>query len=281
MTGLDRIGFMQGRLSPPVDGRIQAFPWTHWREEFPAAKALGLGLMEWTLDHDRFRDNPLMTDRGRRDIAVLTHRYGVRPVSLTGDIFMQTPFWRAEGSERATRLAELDLVLDACAAAKIGIVVVPLVDTGSMANAAHEQLVVEEFGSRASRLRRDRLVVAFECDYGPQELGRFIDRLPADCFGVNYDIGNSAALGYDCGEEIAAYGPRIRNVHVKDRLRGGTTVPLGTGDADLPRAFALLRNVRFEGRFILQTARAADGDHAGVLAKYATMTASWLDSPSA
>ena len=28
-----RIGFMQGRLSPQVDGKIQAFPWVHWRDE--------------------------------------------------------------------------------------------------------------------------------------------------------------------------------------------------------------------------------------------------------
>ncbi len=276
MSSLNRIGFMQGRLSPLVDGRIQAFPWTHWRDEFPAAEALGLGMLEWTLDHERFRENPLLTDAGQREIAELTRRHGVRPVSLTGDIFMQAPFWRTAGSERATRLAELDLVLDACAAAGIGIVVVPLVDAGAMASSDHEQVVANEFGSRADRLRRDGLVVAFECDYGPQELARFIEQLPVDCFGVNYDIGNSAALGFDCGEEISAYGPRIRNVHVKDRVLGGTTVPLGTGNADLPRAFALLRDSRFEGRFILQTARATDGDHAGVLAGYAAMTAGWL-----
>lgn len=278
MRTLERIGFMQGRLSPLVDGRIQAFPWAHWRDEFPAAEALGLRLMEWTLDHEGFRANPLLTDEGRREIAALAGRHGVQPVSLTGDIFMQAPFWRAKGSERVTRLAELDLVLSASVAAGIGIVVVPLVDSGSMENSDHEQVVVDEFGSRADRLRRDGLVVAFECDYGPQELARFIERLPADCIGVNYDIGNSAALGYDCAEEIAAYGARIRNVHVKDRVLGGTTVPLGTGNADLPRAIALLRDSKFDGRFILQTARAADGDHAGVLARYAAMTASWLES---
>ena len=29
-----RIGFMQGRLSELVDGRIQAFPWDSWQTEF-------------------------------------------------------------------------------------------------------------------------------------------------------------------------------------------------------------------------------------------------------
>ena len=53
---LERIGFMQGRLSAMVDGKIQAFPWNEWREEFPRAQALGLTRIEWTIDQDRLRE---------------------------------------------------------------------------------------------------------------------------------------------------------------------------------------------------------------------------------
>ena len=91
-------------------------------------------------------------------------------------------------------------------------------------------------------------------------------------FGINYDSGNSAALGYDSAEEISAYAPRILNVHVKDRLLGGTTVPLGTGAADLAKTIRLIERSGYRGQYILQTARASDGDHAGVLAKYRDMT---------
>ena len=61
---------MQGRLSPIVDGRIQAFPWDHWRAEFPAAEGLGLGLVEWTLDHERLGQNPLMTPARARPMTI-------------------------------------------------------------------------------------------------------------------------------------------------------------------------------------------------------------------
>ena len=74
----------------------------------------------------------------------------------------------------------------------------------------------------------------FESDLRLPRWPQFIDAFPARSFGINYDIGNSAALGYDSAEEISAYAPRILHVHVKDRVRGGTTVPLGTGNADLP-----------------------------------------------
>lgn len=273
---MSKIGFMQGRLSPQVDGKIQAFPWAHWREEFAAAERIGLGLMEWTLDHDRLAENPLMTEGGRAEIAALSKAHGVTVHSLTGDIFMQMPFWRVTGAERTQRLAEFDAVAEACAKVGIRFIVVPLVDNGAMTGAAEEDAVVEEFARRAPWLKASDLAVVFESDYTPARLAAFIGRLPEGVFGINYDIGNSAALGYDCREEIAAYFPAILNVHIKDRVLGGTTVPLGTGHADLPGALGELVRRGYRGSYILQTARAADGDHAGVLARYRDMAAGWI-----
>lgn len=270
------IGYMQGRLCPPVDGKIQAFPWKDWRTEFPAAQRLGISLMEWTLDHDRLSENPLMTPQGRAEIHDLSSKYGVWVGSLTGDIFMQAPFWKVSGELREQRLVELDLVLDACTALGIRCVVIPLVDNGAMLNPEHEAAVIDALTARADRLRRDRLVVAFECDYRPTDLADVIGRMPVDVCGINLDIGNSAALGYDTAEEIAAYGQRIINVHVKDRVLGGTTVPLGAGNADIPRALRLLVSSGYRGSYVLQTARAEDGDHEGTLGRYFRRTQQWL-----
>jgi L-ribulose-5-phosphate 3-epimerase len=273
---MSAIGFMQGRLTPRVNGMIQAFPWDNWRDEFPAAQKIGLGLMEWTLDHDRLAENPLMTPDGQAEIIALSQKHGVKIVSLTGDIFMQMPFWRVAGVERARRLAEFEAVAESCARVGIHFIVVPLVDNGAMATAEEEETVVAEFGRRAEWLKARGLAVVFECDYPAARLAAFIERFPKDQFGVNYDIGNSAALGFDSAKEVAAYFPRILNVHIKDRKLGGTTVPLGTGNADLPGTIADLVKRGYCGFYILQTARAADGDHAGVLAKYRDMAAGWI-----
>lgn len=275
------IGFMQGRLSPQVNGMIQAFPWDHWEQEFPQAEQLGIGLMEWTLDHARLTENPLMTDTGRARIAELGKRHGVRVGSLTGDVFMQAPFWRVDGAERAQRLREFEDIARASARAGIRFIIVPLVDNGAMRTPAEEDLVVSELHARAAWLRDHDVAVVFECDYPPAELARFIARLPAPMFGINYDIGNSAALDYDCLVEFDAYGSRILNVHIKDRIKGGTTVPLGTGNAKLPLALGELSRRGYAGSFILQTARAADGDHAGALRRYRDMARGWLTGKAA
>jgi hexulose-6-phosphate isomerase len=272
------IGFMQGRLSPQVDGKVQAFPWDRWRDEFPAAEKLGIHLMEWTLDHDRLMENPLMTAAGQAEIKALCAKHDVRVVSLTGDIFMQMPFWRVEGAERAQRLQEFEAVAQACANIGIKFIVVPLVDNGGMKTPDEEATVIAEFSRRDQWLKDRGLAVVFECDYPARQLADFIAKFPQGQFGVNYDIGNSAALGYDSAEEIAAYFPRILNVHIKDRALGGTTVPLGTGNAKLGATIADLVKRGYRGFYILQTARAADGDHAGVLGKYRDMAKGWIEA---
>jgi hexulose-6-phosphate isomerase len=76
---------------------------------------------------------------------------------------------------------------------------------------------------------------------------------------VNYDSGNSASLGYDVGEEVAAYGDRIGSVHIKDRIRGGGTVPLGTGGAKIPVLLSHLFRIGYQGDFVMQVARGEAG----------------------
>ena len=37
----NEIGVMQGRLSPPINNRIQAFPKNNWKDEFELASIMG------------------------------------------------------------------------------------------------------------------------------------------------------------------------------------------------------------------------------------------------
>ena len=271
-----RIGFMQGRLVDQVDGKIQAFPWEQWQLEFPRAFDLGLNMIEWTLDDTRLEENPFITAGGQEVIRSLMLKHGVKVPSLTGDCFMQAPFWKCYGSLRVELLRKLDLVLAAASELNVQYVVVPLVDNGKLENEKQRELLITQLLQRSDYLRRNGVQIIFETDYAPEGYRDFIVRLPADTFNVNYDIGNSASLGFDSGEEFSAYGNRIVNVHVKDRILGGTTVPLGAGAADFDRVFSGLAKLGYSGNYILQTARTTDGNHAATLAKYAGMTAQWL-----
>ena len=274
---MEKIGFMQGRLSAVVDGRIQSFPWTSWQDEFEKGARLGFGLMEWTLDQERLYENPLLTEAGQAEIRSLCKLYRFAIPSLTGDCFMQAPFWKAHGAERETLERDYIAIAKSCAAVGISMLVVPLVDKGRLDNPEQEEMLVAYLQRQAGFLADNGLRVVFESDFVPSELARFIGRLDPVLFGINYDIGNSAALGFNPVEEIAAYGSRIVNVHIKDRVLNGTTVPLGTGNADFKTVLAALAEVGYAGNYILQTARAADGDHAGALCRYRDMAVAWLN----
>lgn len=272
-----RIGFMQGRLCERVDGKIQAFPWRDWESEFPAAAAIDLHLMEWTLDQDRLFENPLMTADGQERIRGLCRHHDISIRSLTGDCFMQAPFWKVACDDRTILQRDFLAIGSACAQVGIQMMVVPLVDNGRLDTSDQEDVLVEFLLEQQPFLTERNLQVIFECDFTPTELARFINRLPAEQFGINYDIGNSAALGFNPTEEFSAYGARVFNVHVKDRVLGGTTVPLKTGSADFDAVFAALARQNYQGSYILQTARAVGGNHAEVLAAYRDMTHQWME----
>jgi hexulose-6-phosphate isomerase len=276
MLNPERIGFMQGRLSPLVDGRIQAFPWDCWQAEFASAQKNGFGLMEWTLDQERLYENPLLTPAGQAEIAELRRAHDVLIGSLTGDCFMQSPFWKATGAAGEQLQEDFRAVARACSAVGISMMVLPLVDNGSLSSRAEEDQLIAVLESHAGLLHELGVKAVFESDYAPAELARFIDRLDPALFGVNYDIGNSAGLGMKPADEIAAYGHRIVNVHIKDRVLGGATVPLGTGSADFETVFVALAKAGYRGNYILQTARAQDGDHTGALCRYRDMAIDWI-----
>jgi hexulose-6-phosphate isomerase len=155
------------------------------------------------------------------------------------------------------------------------ILVVPLVDNSSLLDSSNADTVKNLFINLIPEMIQNNIQIAFECDLNPEELLHFISEFDKNYFGVNYDIGNSASLGFDPNKEFEAYGSRITNVHVKDRKINGPTIPLGEGDADFLRIFGLLHEVNYQGNLILQTARSKEGKDAEVLVKYKKLVEGW------
>ena len=270
----EKIGFMQGRLSPLRNGRIQSFPWETWQDEFEAAADLNIRKLEWTIDSENFASNPILTLIGREEVRRLKTLYNMEIPSVTCDYFMENPPWKSD-SEHLFSCVESILMGMTEIGAKI--LVIPLVDNSSPSNENEFSQVVHFFSRMSNLLLTNDLQIAFETDLGPQPFADFLSNFDAESFGVNYDIGNSASFGFNPSEEFAAVGPRILNVHVKDRVLGGTTVPLGNGNADFPKVFRCLNEHGYVGNLIMQTARAQDGKHAEVLAMYREQIVHWME----
>mgnify|MGYP002030213157 CR=1 FL=1 len=59
---------MQGRLLPKYQGRYQAHPVGYWQKEFGIAKKMGLECIEFILDYNDYRQNPLLKEGGIEEI---------------------------------------------------------------------------------------------------------------------------------------------------------------------------------------------------------------------
>jgi hexulose-6-phosphate isomerase len=260
-----KIGFVQGRLSPMINNRIQQFPLDSWQNEFALASKLDIKLIEWTIDTYKFLENPLVKLKGQEEINKTAEKNSILIPSVTCDYFMETPPWKNDLTIVKKRIIT---ILKGMRNIGSKVLVVPLVDNSSLTTSNSIKVVKSLFIDLIPEISENKIQIAFECDLNPEKLSDFIGKFDRNYFGVNYDIGNSSSLGFDPTEEFKAYGSRIINVHVKDRKLNGATVPLGNGDANFQKIFCLLYETNYQGNLILQTARSKDGEDAEVLVKY-------------
>lgn len=255
---MPRIAIMQGRLLPPEADRFQCFP-TAWREEFPRAAAAGLDAIEWIYDLYGAAINPLATDAGIAEMRSLSARYGIAVVSLCADYFMDRPFVTAGTLEFAELREHLIWLLERCRIAGIGRVVLPFVDASRIQTVDQYNGVVRLLSGVLPYASACEVEIHLETALEPRRFAELLGALPHPKLKANYDSGNSSSLGYDVRQELAWYGSRIGSVHIKDRVRGGGTVPLGNGDADIPALLAGLADLVYAGDFVLQVARDVPG----------------------
>ena len=116
---------MQGRLSPTLKNKIQFFPTNYWAKEFKKANSLGINYIEWTLDQKKLYSNPIFTKSGIKKIKNLKKKNKIKIASLTGDCFMQKPFWKIKKNNFL--INDLLNIIYACSKLKIKYIIV-LVD---------------------------------------------------------------------------------------------------------------------------------------------------------
>jgi L-ribulose-5-phosphate 3-epimerase len=264
-------GIMQGRLSPPEDGRFQSFPRSSWREEFPRAKAAGLNYIEWI--HDAYGEgkdatgriaNPIFSEAGLAEFDALKHEHNITTPALCGDWFMDVPLIRCSPAERERREHHLHRLIPI--AKRIGAtrIVLPFVDNSKINGEYEKQTVIEILKRALPIAEHNGVELHLEADFNPTEFADFLNRIQHPMLRVNWDSGNSSGLGYIATEEFAAYGDRIGSVHIKDRYKkpegGVETRPLGTGSANFDDVFEAIRSIDYQGGVTLQVARGADND---------------------
>lgn len=255
---MNRIGIMQGRLSPAPLGRPQTFPWATWQREFRSAADCGFDGIEWLVTADDFDRNPLCTDEGVREVQELIAATGVRVMSVCADCFIAQPFVRVTGAERQLAVERLSQLIDRVALIGAQAVVVPVIENGAIRDQAEQAELVNALQVPLGQAKRQGVRIALESDLPAAVLHDLISGAGPGTLACCYDTGNAAAQGNDLVDEVRVLAPMLASVHVKDRRRQGPSVPLGEGDADLAGFFQALSASGYAGSLILETPVGSD-----------------------
>jgi hexulose-6-phosphate isomerase len=243
-----------------LHGRIQSFPAGTWQAEFARAAEAGLQAIEWVYDVEDADTNPIGNAGGLEQMRQLSKKHGIVVQSLCADYFMPFPLVRAAEPEWEARLRKLEWLLAQCRLAGVQHVVLPFVDNSRIDSAKDRLDVIRLFQRLEGTLDRLDLQIHLETSLGPEEFRSLLEEIGHPRVRINYDSGNSASLGFSPETEWGAYGKFIGSVHIKDRLKGAGTVPLGSGHADFAALARSLKRFNYQGRFILQVARGKTGD---------------------
>ena len=277
MINTHPIGIMQGRLIPPKGRGIQFFPFKEWQEEFKKASGIKIDEIDFIFDLDRYQENPLWTQEGIASIQKAIGESGVKVRHICADFFMRRPFFRVTEQERQDNIAILKQLI--AAAKQIGAenIEIPLVDNSSLKTEEEKEILVQSLKECLPKAKQSGVTISLEADLPPQELLELVKRFDVK---ITYDSGNSSSLGYDSYEEISTYGEYLSNVHIKDRVLRGTTVPLGTGNANFDKLFQGLKEANYKGSFTLQSARQEEGKEAETILSYVDFVKKYISKYS-
>ena len=234
-----KLGIIQGRLSEPKEG-FQECP-VEWEREFDLLPKLGLNHIEWIVTHDQFYRNPIFY----RDLSEY------RISSVCADFMVSDNFCDSEYL--------MKFLKPLCLAVQennIKNITIPLLENSNVVENDVREKFMEVFYPYTETYKDINFLI--EAELHQEKLIKVLD-INTNLF-VTYDTGNITSYGLNHEDYIFELVDRIKQVHIKDRIRNPLeTVEPTKGDTDFKLIFNCLKQINYDGLYTLQTARMEDG----------------------
>lgn len=231
-----KLGILQGRLSPPVEGLMQEFPSTTWKNEFSSLPKCDLEGIEWIITNT---PNPFFTE----DLS----KFPILSICVDNII---SPFF----TQLYFLEQELVPVLEKMESQTIKNIVIPLLEESSIVSSLNRKLFIKNILLIADKFSNVNFCFEFECKV--EDILKLVNQ--RDNFYVTYDTGNVTSFYGDKvnhNKLIKQLGDKIKNVHIKDRTFKAETVPFTLGDTNFVDIFSSLNSIGYTGNYILQLCR--------------------------
>jgi L-ribulose-5-phosphate 3-epimerase len=254
------LSLMQGRLVKPLKKPIQEFPLKDWKKELDLLLKLNLKNIEWVVDRASYEQNPLVFDNQALETLMKNKNLSISAVS--NDYFLDTAnsYENITFSDLLTSIEMQQELISNIGEFKKYILVMPFIENSSLKKYSKKQVekLLEVLLSFESNYKLD---YALELDIDRNEITHKLGKFLGNRIFINLDVGNTVSFGFDIKSEINDLSQFILNVHLKDRIMNGPTVPLETGSTDIKEIIKLLIHAGYRGAYTLQFARKYEDDY--------------------
>jgi L-ribulose-5-phosphate 3-epimerase len=251
-TFFKHLGITQGRHLKKIKKKIQLFPDKKWKYELRLFNQTKLRYIEWVVSIDNYHQNPICLKNGFKIINQNLRKNRIKCRSVDLDFIVKEDPLNFPDEDIRFFLKKIKLI--AHNSIKIGVkyLILPFLENSSPNNKARMNklaLLINKLREQTSK----KIFLLIETDLEPFKLQKFIKKMKNKVY-INYDIGNSASMNYDFEKE-KKYFEFVKNIHLKDRIKNGSTIRFGLGNANFIKIFKYLAKSKNKFDFTLQPAR--------------------------
>jgi len=262
---MDKIGILQGRLLPKSKERLQVFPTETWWKEFGVAKECGFSTIELLFDIEDYPKNPLLHKEGQEKIIQLAETTELPISSVCADFFQRYGFLQKNKQVNEGNISMLKKLIESCRVIQCQTILIPFFAETQVNSREDKQEITRIFIDFYKMLEEYDVNLCLETTLPASELAMLMEEINNPNIKIYYDLGNSVSLKYNAAEDIRKISKWIGGIHIKDRNSSGENVILGRGLVDFKECFQALKEINYEGTYILETAM---GENPVETAKY-------------
>ena len=165
------FGVMQGRLLPKYKGQFQAHPKNYWQKEFKIASELKFNSIEFILDFEDYKENPLLNKNGIIEISKYMKKENVFVKSVCADFYMNSQIYKDDEQSFSLNFKVMELLIKNCSFLGVTDIVLPLVDSSSIINSNQKLNSTILFLERTKNLlNKYKINICLETDLPPRVL---------------------------------------------------------------------------------------------------------------
>lgn len=205
-----KLSFVQGRLSPQIGSIYQYFPIDNWQKELVEAKKIGLGNIEWIVSD---LSNPIFNSGFLKIILIHLKKYRISISSISLDYLMKEPLYSQKKEDLDWLIKKLNIMSIKFEKIRLNI---PIEEISGIFNSYQVNKVKKNLSILKKKLSK-KFLISLETDMSPKNLYILLNKKELRGIGVNIDIGNIDANGYDIKEYFLWLKNLIYGVHIKNR----------------------------------------------------------------